>query len=253
MKIIALGTGTSQGVPVIGCNCTVCGSSDLDDTRLRSSVYIQTPQTSILIDIGPDFRTQFLNNKIKTVDSVLITHEHNDHVIGLDDIRAINFTQRKDIPFYASDRVVGVLKSRFSYAFSDDKYPGLPKVGLNTITDVPFELCDVTVTPINVMHGTLPIFGYRLNDLAYITDANYISDKELSKLYGVKVLIINALRHASHYSHFSLPEALAVAKKINADKTYLTHISHMMGPTSEWKKDLPSNVSPLQDKMVIEI
>lgn len=253
MKVVALGSGTSQGIPVIGCKCATCNSSDPLDIRLRSSIYVETEQTKLLVDIGPDFRSQFLDNALTSVDQVLITHEHNDHVAGLDDIRAINFTQKKSVPFYMDKRVEQNIKKRYDYAFSNSNYPGTPQIDLNVIDDKPFQLQDILVTPINVLHGQLPIFGYRLNDLVYITDASQIPEVEFSKLNGVKVLIINALRQEKHYSHFTLEEAVSAAEKIGSERTFFTHISHTMGLTSVWSSGLPENVSPLQDKMIIEV
>ncbi len=253
MKIVALGTGTSQGIPIIGCQCQVCQSSDIADTRLRSSIYVESAAAKILIDIGPDFRTQFLDNQLTTTDIVLITHEHNDHIIGLDDIRAINYTQNKSIPIYASPKVSELIKKRFAYAFSETQYPGLPQISLEPLPEISFTYKDIDITPIKILHGSLPIWGFRLNDLVYITDGSQILESEYEKLSGTKVLIINALRDSSHHSHFSLTEALAIIKRINPEKAYITHISHSMGLTARWAKNLPTNVSPLQDRMVIEI
>lgn len=253
MKIIALGTGTSQGIPIIGCQCEVCTSADPADRRLRSSVYIESNEAKVLIDIGPDFRSQFLQNKLTTIDLILLTHEHNDHIIGLDDIRAINFTQQKSIPIFSSNRVIDTIKQRFAYVFSKEPYPGLPQIELNIIDDKSFQYKDLKISPINIKHGQLDIWGFRINDFAYITDASTIPEEEYSKLKNVKVLIINALRQAKHYSHFNLEGCLEAIKRINPSKAYITHISHNMGKTAEWKKLLPAGVSPLQDMMTIEI
>ncbi len=253
MKVIALGTGTSQGIPIIGCQCKVCQSTDPRDHRLRSSVYVESSETKILIDIGPDFRQQFLANKLTTIDMILITHEHNDHIIGLDDIRAINFTQNKSIPIYAHKRVLTQIRERFAYIFNQKPYPGIPKVELHEISDSPFQFNDITITPINIEHGSIPIYGFRLDDFTYITDANRIPEAEYTKIKNSKVLIINALRREEHYSHFNLDEALIEVKKINPDSAYLTHLSHRMGLTSEWSQQLPKRVRPLNDKMEIEI
>jgi phosphoribosyl 1,2-cyclic phosphate phosphodiesterase len=253
MRIVALGTGTSQGVPMIGCKCDVCLSGDSQDKRLRSSIYIETNEAKILIDIGPDFRTQFLSNNIDSIDMALITHEHNDHIIGLDDIRAINFTQKKSIPIYAEERVATQLKDRFAYAFNR-KIPGLPKVDMINIMEFnTFTYKDVNISPVRVMHGRLPILAYRLNDLSYITDANYIDEASINKLRGSKVLIINALRTDPHPTHFNLNQALEMIEILNPDKAYITHVSHAMGLTKEWSKLLPDNVFALSDGMQINI
>lgn len=193
MKIVALGTGTSQGVPIIGCKCPVCLSSNKKDKRLRSSIYLEIGGVKVLVDIGPDFRHQFLSNNLETIDLILITHEHNDHVIGLDDIRAINYTQQKSIPIFAESNVAVSLKERFPYAFTGKTFPGVPRLELNLIDSKPFMFRDLEIIPIRVMHGKLPILGFRFEDFAYITDANDIEEKELEKLRGLDVLILNAL------------------------------------------------------------
>jgi len=253
MRIIALGTGTSQGIPMIGCKCPVCQSSDPQDNRLRSSLYVETEKTKVLIDIGPDFRTQFLSNGLDTVDMVLITHEHNDHMIGLDDIRSINFTQKKSIPIYAERRVADELRGRFAYAFNT-RIQGLPKVDLIHIDEnFAFQDNDINIKPVRIMHGRLPILAYRLNDLSYVTDASYIDEVGMEVLSDSKVLIINALRIDPHPTHFNLDAALEVIEKLNPEKAYLTHISHAMGKTKEWSKLLPDNVFPLIDGMQINI
>ena len=253
MKIVALGTGTSQGVPVIGCQCQVCHNVAKEDIRSRSSIYLETEESKVLIDIGPDFRSQFLSNNLSTVDIVLITHEHNDHIIGLEDIRAINYVQQKSVPFYMQRRVLDEVKLRFDYVFKASKYPGLPQIELHEIVDGPMQFNDLTITPILITHGQLPITCYRVNNMAYITDASHIPDSEWEKLKNLDVLIINALRKTAHHSHFTLEEALEVAAKIDAKRTFITHISHLMGPTSVWEKELPPTVRPLQDKMIIDI
>jgi len=251
LKIVALGTGTSQGVPVIGCQCEVCQDVAPNDIRTRSSIYLESEESKVLIDIGPDFRSQFLDNDLDTVDLVLITHEHNDHIIGLDDIRAINFIQKKSVPFYMQRRVLDEVRLRFDYVFKGSSYPGLPQIELHEVSNTPLQFRDLTITPILVHHGRLPILSYRINNIAYITDASHIPDTEWSKLENLDILIINALRKTSHHSHFTLEEALEAAARIGAKETYLTHISHLMGPTSVWERELPPTVRPLQDKMII--
>jgi len=253
MKAIALGTGTSQGVPVIGCTCAVCQSTDKRDKRLRSSIYIEINNLKLLIDIGPDFRSQFLENQLTTIDAILITHEHNDHIIGLDDVRAINFTQKKSIPLYAEAHVNMSIRQRFEYAFQKSKIPGLPQINLNDITEEKFKIQDLLIQPLRVMHGKLPILGFKIGDLAYITDASQIDNDTINKIKDIKVLIINALRQEKHYSHFTLSEALSHIEKINPQRAYITHISHNMGLNRDWEQLLPDNVNALLDNMVIKM
>ena len=253
MKIIALGTGTSQGVPIIGCDCNACVSSDARDKRLRSSVFVETPKTKIAIDIGPDFRQQFLANNLHTVDHILITHEHNDHVIGLDEVRPINFIQKKSVPIYAEHRVAGEIRKRFHYAFAKHDYPGLPQIQLKEIDESPFQIEDILITPVRVIHGQLPILGFRLNDFAYITDAKYIDEDNMNKLKDLDVLIINALRKEEHYSHLNLEGCLEYIDRLNPKRAFITHISHKMGPVAEWSSQLPNNVSALEDNLIINL
>lgn len=252
MKGIFLGTGTSQGVPVIACSCEVCKSTDQMDKRLRTSFFIESDTTSIVIDTGPDFRQQMLNNAINKLDAVVFTHEHKDHVAGLDDIRAFNFSQKKDMDVYASERVQDVLKREFPYVFSENKYPGVPQVQLHTIQDESFRIGDIELTPINVEHYIMPVKGYRIGDLSYITDAKKISPIEFDKIRGSKVLVLNALRKSEHISHFNLAEALAIIEEIKPEKAYLTHISHLMGLHESVSKELPKNVEIAYDGLQLE-
>ena len=208
--------------------------------------------TKILIDIGPDFRNQFLENKLEDVDAVLLTHEHNDHVIGMDDIRAINFIQKKSIPIYAKQTVIAQLNQRFSYAFGNNKYPGTPLIHLVPIGDSPFFIDEVEIIPVHLLHGRLDILGFRVGDFAYLTDASSIPESEYTKLNQLKILIINALRKEPHHSHFTLTEALDEIERINPERAFLTHISHKMGPSSVWGQELPDTVSALNDKMILE-
>ncbi len=253
MEIVILGSGTSQGIPIIGCSCEACLSKDPRDKRLRTSIFIQTDRVKIQVDVGPDFRQQYLENDLTKIDHVLLTHEHNDHVIGIDDLRAVNFMQRKQLPLYGEPRVLREIEKRFQYAFGDNKYPGVPNIKLRPIDENPFQFEDIAVTPIRVMHGELPILGFRFNDMAYITDASQIDESEIEKIKNVEVLIINALRHNEHYSHFNLEQSLDYINRISPQKAYLTHISHAMGPTKTWEQILPSNVFPLQDKLRIKL
>ncbi len=253
MEIIILGTGTSQGIPVIGCKCKVCQSSDPHDNRLRSSALICCTNTNILIDAGPDFRQQMLRENINQLDAIVFTHEHKDHIGGLDDVRAFNFITKKPMEIYAEKRVQKALKKEFSYVFSENNYPGIPKLNLNTIDDNPFKINNIEITPIRVMHYNLPILGFRIKDFTYITDANYISETELQKIYGTKVLIINALRQEKHISHFSVDEALNIIKKISPNRAYLTHISHNLGLHEEINNKLSENTELAYDGLKINL
>ena len=243
MKITFLGTGTSQGVPVIACECAVCSSADKHDKRLRVSILVELEGRSIVIDSGPDFRYQMLRAGVKRLDAILYTHEHKDHVAGLDDIRAFNYKQQSEIDIYADKRVQEALKKEFHYVFSGNNYPGIPRLRLNTIEDGEiFEVCGISIVPISVMHFKLPVFGFRIGDFTYITDAKTISNEEKSKIKGSRFLVINALQKEKHISHFTLNEALDFAAEIKAEKTYITHISHNMGTYHEVSAELPSGV-----------
>ena len=250
MNITFLGTGTSQGVPVIGCNCKVCSSLDFRDKRLRSSIHLEIDGLSLVIDTGPDFRTQMLTEAIKRLDAVIFTHEHKDHTAGLDDIRPFNFKQQIDIPLFGTNRVLKQIKGEFSYIFAATKYPGVPRVILNEISNSPFE---IKGTPIQVMHHKLPVFGYRIGDFTYITDANYISPEEIEKIKGSKILVVNALQIKPHISHFTLSEALDFIKLIAPEKAYLTHISHQMGTHQEVTATLPPNVAISYDGLKLHL
>lgn len=248
-----LGTGTSQGVPVIACDCEVCKSSNTKDKRLRSSILIQSATTSVVIDTGPDFRQQMLREGIDRLDAIVYTHEHKDHVAGMDDVRAYNFKQKRDMEIYATEQVQKALKREFHYVFSSEKYPGVPSVNLNTIDQDQFKIGDIAFTPLDVLHYTMPVKAYRINDFAYITDANQISDEVFDKLNGVKTLVINALRKTNHLSHFTLEEAIQVSKRIGAEQTYLTHISHLLGLHKEIEKELPEGIQQAYDGLQFNI
>ena len=253
MKITLLGTGTSQGVPIIGSDHPVCKSEDPRDKRLRVSVLLEWDDKSYVVDCGPDFRQQMLANGVRKIDGILFTHEHNDHVIGLDDVRPFYFRQG-NISVYAHQRVMKELKKRFEYIFAiEDKYPGAPTLDEYQITEAPFHLGKKKVIPINVYHGQLQVFGFRIEDMAYVTDAKYIADEELEKLKGVKVLILNALRKKEHNTHLNLEQAVDVARKVGAEQTYFTHISHHMGFHAEVEKELPDNIHLGHDNLKIEI
>lgn len=240
MKVTFLGTGTSQGVPVIACPCEICQSSNPKDKRLRTSIKIEINNKVLVIDSGPDFRQQMLRSNTKQLDALIFTHEHKDHIAGMDDIRAFNYFSKKAINIYATTNVQDALKREFHYVFSDEKYPGIPEVKLHTInTEHPFLIEDIQVSPIKVLHYYLPVLGFRIQDFVYITDANHIEPKELDKIRGAKVLVLNALRRQKHISHFTLDEAIAIAQEVKAERTFLTHISHQLGLHNEVEKELP--------------
>ena len=254
MKVRFLGTGTSQGVPVIACDCAACMSENPKDKRLRTSAIIEIEDLSILIDIGPDFRQQMLTNRIKKLDAVILTHEHNDHVIGADDLRPFNFRQRKDMPIYGEERVLNEIKKRFDYAFKPHPYPGLPQFLLKNVSEnINIRIGQIEIVPIRVMHAQLPIFGYRFQDFCYLTDVKTIPESEFSKMKGVKVLVLNALRKRPHHSHLTIEEAITISRRINPEITYLTHFSHDLGPVDEWAQDLPANILPAYDGLNISI
>ncbi len=253
MKITFLGTGTSQGIPVIGCKCAVCQSTDKRDKRLRVSVWVKTANKSIVIDSGPDFRYQMLRAGVEDLDAILYTHEHKDHVAGLDDIRPYNYILKKRIDIFATERVQEALKREFQYIFSDVKYHGLPQINLHTITDKSFDIGETTIVPFEVMHYKLPILGYRIGDFTYITDAKTISDASLEKIKGTKVLVLNALQKEDHISHLTFSEAIEMANKIGAEMTYFTHISHNLGLHEEVSKELPAHIKLAYDGLTIEL
>ncbi|MGV3539233.1 MAG: MBL fold metallo-hydrolase [Rufibacter sp.] len=253
MRVTFLGTGTSQGVPVIGCECEVCRSLDYRDKRLRVSVHVEVNGVSLIIDSGPDFRQQMLRERIKRVDALLFTHEHKDHTAGMDDIRAYNFMQRQDMPIYADPRVLRQLQQEFSYIFTNATYPGVPRVELNPILNEPFEVLGVPVIPIEVMHHKLPVYGFRIGDFTYITDANFISDSEKDKIRGSKVVVLNALRKEPHISHFSLAEALEVLQDLAPEAGYLTHISHLLGQHRLVEQELPAQVHLAYDGLSLTL
>jgi len=253
LKITFLGTGTSQGIPVIGCNCSVCQSADKRDKRLRVSVLIETGDKIIVIDSGPDFRYQMLRAGVKDLDAILFTHEHKDHVAGLDDIRPFNYILKKRIDIYATERVQEALKREFSYIFADTKYHGLPQINLHTVTDKPFKLGETTITPIEVLHYKLPVIGYRFKDFTYITDAKTISEESLAKIKGSKYLVINALQKEDHISHFTLNEAIAFANEAGVETTYFTHMSHNLGLHADIEKELPTHIKLAYDGLSFEL
>lgn len=253
MKVTFLGTGTSQGVPIITCTCVVCSSTDPRDNRLRTSVLIETERTNIVIDTGPDFRQQMLRENVHKVDAILFTHGHKDHTAGFDDIRGFNWKTKEAMEVYSNEEVEIVLKRDFHYAFAEHKYPGVPNLNLNVIQNKNFMIRDIPITPIEVLHYKLPVFGYRIGDFSYITDANFISESEKKKLKGSKVLVLNALRKSEHISHFTLDQAVAIASEIGAEQTYLIHMSHQMGLHVEVDSELPEGINLAYDGLAVTL
>jgi phosphoribosyl 1,2-cyclic phosphate phosphodiesterase len=253
VKITFLGTGTSQGVPVIACRCQVCTSADFRDKRLRSSILVEQGSTAVVIDSGPDFRQQMLRAEVNHIDGLLFTHEHKDHIAGMDDIRAYNYVHREKVNIYANLQVQEALHREFPYVFADFKYPGVPEINMHTIDESAFSIGEIDFLPVPVLHYRLPVLGFRIGDFTYITDANHITEQSMSLIRGSKILVINALRREPHVSHFTLEEALEVIGKLGPEKAYLTHISHQLGMHEDVNAELPANVQCAYDGLVIEI
>ena len=253
MKVTLLGTGTSQGVPVIGCNCEVCTSADPRDKRLRSSVMIEEAGKVIVIDTGPDFRQQMLTINNRQLDAVIYTHEHRDHVAGLDEVRSFNFLQQSPVDVYAEERVHRALMREFSYIFAERKYPGVPQINYHEINNHPFDIDGLKIIPVRVLHHRLPVLGFRIGDFSYITDASYISEEEKEKLIGTKYLVINGLRKEPHISHFTLNQALDIIRELSPKRAFITHISHRLGRHAEVEKILPFHVKPGHDGLTFEL
>lgn len=253
MRITFLGTGTSQGIPVIACSCQVCKSMHPYDKRLRCSLLIEHQGKNIVIDTGPDFRQQMLRENVKHLEAVIFTHEHKDHIAGLDDVRAFNFQSKEAMDIYSTKRVQDALKKEFHYAFSEEKYPGTPVLKLIEIENKIFHIGNLKFEPIEVLHYKLPVLGFRFNDFTYITDAKIISDNEKEKIKGTKYLVLNALRKSEHISHFNLEQALELIEEIKPEKAYLTHISHLMGEHDEVEATLPDNVQIAYDGLKINL
>lgn len=251
MKVTFLGTGTSQGVPLIACECEVCRSQNPKDKRLRTSIHIDYEGTSIIVDSGPDFRQQCLRADIRRLDALLFTHGHKDHTAGFDDIRAYNYVERKDVDVYLDERVEQILKKDFDYVFADFKYPGVPQARLHVFENKPFQIKNVPIMPIEVLHYRLPVFGFRIDNFTYLTDVNYIPPEEMEKIKGTEYLVLTALRKEKHISHFTLQESLDIIAELKPKKAYLTHISHQLGLHDEVSKELPDNVVLAHDGLEV--
>lgn len=248
-----LGTGTSQGVPIIGCQCAVCRSEDSRDKRLRSSVLIEAKGIRVVIDTGPDFRQQMLREHITEIDAILYTHEHIDHIGGMDDIRAFNYVMSREVDIYCEPRVEQSLRRMFDYAFAEPKYPGVPEVRIHPIGSDKrsFRVRGLEIMPVRGFHYKLPVLGFRIGEIAYLTDMNHIEDAEIEKIRGVSILVINALRRDEHISHFSLKQALEVIRQVGPKEAYLTHISHQLGRHGEMEKELES-VKPTRVRLAYD-
>jgi phosphoribosyl 1,2-cyclic phosphate phosphodiesterase len=253
LKITFLGTGTSTGVPMIACPCEVCASSDPKDKRLRSSILVQSAATTIVVDTTPDFRLQMLRENVRRLDAVLFTHPHKDHLAGLDDVRAYNFFQHKAMDLYANEMTQESIVREFPYAFADLRYPGIPELRLNRIEKEPFTVGDISVTPIQVWHMNMPVLGFRFGDFTYITDANRIDDIEREKIRGSQQVVLNALRHQKHLSHFSLSEAIGEVRHLGVQKAWFTHISHQLGKYDEIMPTLPTGMQLAYDGLVLDL
>jgi len=251
IKVTFLGTGTSIGVPVITCDCPVCVSTDLRDKRMRTSVMLDINGHTFVIDCGPDFRHQMLRQGVMNLDAVIFTHEHRDHIAGLDDVRAFNYVLNKKIDIYGTPQVMEAIRIEFPYIFSSSRYFGAPQLNIHPIDDQPFSVMGVEFIPIMVMHEKLPVTGFRVGDFTYITDASYISDKELEKVNGSKVIVLNALRNSKHVSHFSVNEAVDILKKLKPEAAYLTHLSHFVGLHEDVNKRLPEFVRLAYDGLEV--
>lgn len=253
LRIKFLGTGTSIGVPVISCDCKVCTSTNPKDKRLRTSVLLIYRNKNIVIDCGPDFRMQILNAGIKDLEAILLTHEHRDHIAGLDDVRAFNYILRKPIHLYLSESVLKNVKTEFSYVFNPGDYQGGPQLEMHNIVNQAFEVAGLTVIPLPVLHGDMPVFGFRIGDFSYITDANFIPNETIEKIKGSKILVLNALRKRKHPTHFCLTEAIEIIEMIKPEKAYLTHLGHYIGLHDEIRKELPETIDLAYDGLQIEL
>lgn len=242
MKVTFLGTGTSQGVPIIACDCPICASNDPKDKRLRSSILVEQNGKTIVVDTGPDFREQMLKHQVKQLDAILFTHAHRDHVSGLDDIRGFNFKMKRAIDVYCEEKVEAAIRRDFFYAFEEPKYPGVPEMNIHQISLEPFDILGIPVIPIQVFHHRMGVLGFRFGDFVYITDAKRIEPVELEKIKGCKVLVLNALRREEHISHFTLDEAVELVNYLKPEASYFTHISHQLGLHQEVENELPAHM-----------
>ncbi len=253
IKVTFLGTGTSFGVPVIGCKCEICQSPNPEDKRLRTSIKIETEKTCIVVDTGPDFRQQMLQSGTEKLDAVLYTHEHKDHIAGIDDIRAFNWLQKRPMDLYAEVRVQEAIKREVPYVFANQTYPGIPKVNLVEINGKPFKIGDIPIQPIRLFHYKLPVYGFRIGDFAYLTDFNGIPDESMEQIEGVRYLVLEALQHEKHISHLSLPEALHLVEQLKPRETWLTHINHNLGLHHVMNKELPEHVQLAHDGLSVTL
>lgn len=253
VRLTFLGTGTSQGVPVVGCACPVCTSADERDRRLRTSALLHAEGKQLLIDAGPDLRQQLLRARVDHLDAVLLTHEHMDHIGGIDDLRALNYRMKRPMDIHASPQTLAALKRTFAYAFADDRYPGVPELRLHPINDRSFNAAGVSLETIPVMHYRMPVLGFRIGGLGYITDAKSIAEEEVARLRGVHTLVLNALRIEEHVSHFNLKEALAMVERIAPKRAYFTHISHLLGRHGEVSEQLPAGVELAYDGLALDM
>ena len=253
MKITFLGTGTSQGIPVIACDCKVCRSDNPKDNRLRTSVLIEDNNQTIVIDTGPDFRQQMLRENVQKLDAIVYTHQHKDHVAGMDDIRAFNYKFKKDMDIYCTAEVEEALIREFPYVFSAYKYPGVPEIKVHNIKNEPFNINGVEILPIEGLHYKLPVFGYRINDFVYLTDVSFVSKKEKEKMKGADIIVLDALRKTPHISHFTMEQAVELLEELQPKQGYLIHISHLMGLHNELVKELPDFIKPAHDGLVLQL
>ena len=253
MKVTFLGTGTSQGIPVIACDCKVCTSENPKDNRLRTSILIEENNQTIVIDTGPDFRQQMLRENVQKLDAIVFTHQHKDHVAGMDDIRAFNYKFKKDMDIYCTAEVEEALIREFPYVFSAYKYPGVPEIKVHNIKNEPFNINGIELIPIEGLHYKLPVFGYRIKDFVYLTDVSFVSESEKEKMKGAEVIVLDALRKTPHISHFTMEQAVELLEELKPKQGYLIHISHLMGMHNEVVDELPNFIKPAHDGLVLSL